>query len=108
MNATIQPATRPIDATIELPGSKSYSNRALLIAALAEGRSSLSRALFSDDTRYMHAALQALGIAIEADEPGRCYSVAGGGGRFPVAEATLYAGNAGTAARFLTAAVALG
>ena len=104
----IQPAARPIDATVPLPGSKSYSNRALLIAALAEGRSEISRALFSDDTRYMHGALQALGIAIEADEAGERYTVTGAGGAIPATAAELYTGNAGTAARFLTAAVALG
>jgi 3-phosphoshikimate 1-carboxyvinyltransferase len=104
----IQPAAGPIDAIVPLPGSKSYSNRALLIAALAEGRSEISRALFSDDTRYMHGALQALGIAIAADEAGERYTVTGAGGVIPATAAELYTGNAGTAARFLTAAVALG
>lgn len=104
----IRPVTRPFEAEIELPGSKSYSNRALLIAALAEGRSEVTRALFSDDTHYMQGALTALGISVEADEPGHRYVVQGRGGIIPAAEAELYTGNAGTAARFLTAAVALG
>lgn len=104
----IQPVAKPIDATVALPGSKSYSNRALLVAALAEGRSEITGALFSDDTRYMHGALTALGIAVDADEGEQRYVVQGAGGRIPAAEAELYAGNAGTAARFLTAAVALG
>ena len=108
MTITVEPVTRPIDATIELPGSKSYTNRALLIAALADGRSRISRALFSDDTRYMHAALMALGIAVQADEAGETYVVEGAGGHIPAPEAELFIGNAGTAARFLTAAVALG
>jgi len=104
----IQPAAGPIDASVELPGSKSYSNRALLIAALAEGRSEITHALFSDDTRYMHGALVTLGIHVEADESGQRYLVEGAGGRIPATEAELFTGNAGTAARFLTAAVALG
>lgn len=104
----IQPAAGPIDATVELPGSKSYSNRALLIAALAGGRSQITRALFSDDTRVMHAALVALGIQVEADEGKQRYLVEGASGRIPAAAAELLTGNAGTAARFLTAAVALG
>jgi 3-phosphoshikimate 1-carboxyvinyltransferase len=105
---TMQPVSRPIDAVVTLPGSKSYSNRALLIAALAEGRSEISRALFSDDTRYMQQSLAALGIHVEADEAGERYSVEGCGGVLPARSAELYTGNAGTAARFLTAAVALG
>jgi len=104
----VQTAEKPIDATLELPGSKSYSNRALLVAALAEGRSEIARALFSDDTHYMHAALSALGISVEADESAQRFLVTGAGGRIPAGGAELYTGNAGTAARFLTAAVALG
>jgi 3-phosphoshikimate 1-carboxyvinyltransferase len=104
----IQPVTSPIDATIELPGSKSYSSRALLIAALAEGRSVISQALFSDDTHHMHGALSALGIHVEADEAEERYVVDGQGGLIPATRADLFAGDAGTAARFLTAAVTLG
>jgi 3-phosphoshikimate 1-carboxyvinyltransferase len=104
----IEPVSRPIDAVVALPGSKSYSNRALLVAALARGRSEITDALYSDDTRYMQRALQALGVRIEADGPARAFTVDGVDGRFPVAAATLEIGNAGTAARFLTAAVALG
>jgi len=104
----VQTAEKPIDATLELPGSKSYSNRALLVAALAEGRSEIARALFSDDTHYMHTALSALGISVEADEAFQRFLVTGAGERIPAAGAELYTGNAGTAARFLTAAVALG
>src|SRR5215467_8399311 len=101
----IEPITHPIDAVVDLPGSKSYTNRALLVAALASGRSEISQALCSDDTRYMHRALQ---VKVEADEAARTFVVDGAGGRFPASEATLEIGNAGTAARFLTAAVALG
>jgi len=105
---SIEPITRPFDAVIELPGSKSYSNRALLVAALARGRSEITRALFSDDTRYMQRALDALGVRVGADETSQSFVVDGVDGRFPASEATLEIGNAGTAARFLTAAVALG
>src|SRR5262245_6669936 len=104
----IEPMTGPLDAVVALPGSKSYSNRALLVAALARGRSEITQALFSDDTRYMHGALEALGVRVRADEGARSFTVDGVDGRFPASEATLEVGNAGTAARFLTAAVALG
>ncbi|MGH7310217.1 MAG: 3-phosphoshikimate 1-carboxyvinyltransferase [Candidatus Rokuibacteriota bacterium] len=104
----IEPITRLFDAVVALPGSKSYSNRALLIAALARGRSQIAQALFSEDTRYMHRALEALGVRVRADETAQAFTVDGIDGRFPVTAATLEVGNAGTAARFLTAAVALG
>jgi 3-phosphoshikimate 1-carboxyvinyltransferase len=107
-NIRIEPVRRPIDATIELPGSKSLTNRALLIAALARGESAISRALFSDDTRAMHGALATLGIDVRADEGGQTYVVVGRGGDIPTRSATLDAENAGTTARFLTAAVSLG
>ncbi len=100
--------SRPIDADVVVPGSKSITNRALLVAALADGDSELTGALHSDDTRYMAGALNALGIRVERDEPGARFAVRGGGGTFPVAEADLFVGNAGTAARFLTAALPLG
>ena len=104
----IEPITHPFDAVVRLPGSKSYSNRALLVAALARGTSEITEALVSDDTRYMYRALEALGVRVRADEAARTFVVEGADGRFPAAEATVQIGNAGTAARFLTAAVALG
>jgi 3-phosphoshikimate 1-carboxyvinyltransferase len=104
----IEPVQRPIDAVVTLPGSKSYSNRALLVAALAHGRSEITDALHSDDTRYMERALDRLGVRVQGDEASHAFVVDGVDGRFPAAEATLEIGNAGTAARFLTAAVALG
>jgi 3-phosphoshikimate 1-carboxyvinyltransferase len=91
-----------------VPGSKSITNRALLLAALAEGESVLDGVLASDDTRYMAAALRQLGIAID-DEPASCrMTVRGRRGTWPTAGADLFVGNAGTAMRFLTAAVCLG
>jgi 3-phosphoshikimate 1-carboxyvinyltransferase len=101
-------AARPIDATVRVPGSKSITNRALLVAALADGESELTGALHSDDTRYMAAALNALGVKVESNEPGANFHVAGDGGTFPAPEAELFVGNAGTAMRFLTAALPLG
>jgi 3-phosphoshikimate 1-carboxyvinyltransferase len=104
----IEPITRPFEAVVTLPGSKSYSNRALLVAALARGRSEIIEALHSDDTRYMARALTLLGAGVRSDEAARAFTVEGVDGRFPAREATLEIGNAGTAARVLTAAVALG
>ncbi|RYG63336.1 3-phosphoshikimate 1-carboxyvinyltransferase, partial [bacterium] len=104
----IHPVSHPIEGTIRVPGSKSITNRALLLAALAEGPSKLEGALFSDDTRYMEAALNLLGIPVRADEKASTYEVEGQGGVFPAAEAELFLGNAGTATRFLTAALCLG
>ncbi len=104
----IAPLTRPIDAIARIPGSKSITNRALLIAALADGASVLTGALFSDDTRYMAEALGALGIAVVADETAEQFTVHGLGGNIPATTAELFVGNSGTTMRFLTAAVALG
>ena len=104
----IQPIQKAINATVIVPGSKSYTNRALLVAALAEGRSRLTGALFSDDTHYMCEALLRLGVEIESDEAGCTFEVVGNGGKIPVGHAELYIGNAGTAARSLVSYVALG
>jgi 3-phosphoshikimate 1-carboxyvinyltransferase len=104
----LDPVSRPIDATARIPGSKSITNRALLIAALADGESVLTGALFSDDTRYMAEALAALGIAVVADEAAEQFTVHGLNGQFPATAADLFVGNSGTTMRFLTAAVALG
>ncbi|MBA3450867.1 MAG: 3-phosphoshikimate 1-carboxyvinyltransferase [Chloroflexia bacterium] len=101
-------AGRPLDATVHVPGSKSITNRALLAAGLADGRSELLGALHSDDTRYMAAALNALGVSVESDEASASFRVTGGGGTFSASEADLFAGNSGTTMRFLTAALPLG
>lgn len=102
----IQPVTTPIDAEVAIPGSKSITNRALLIAALADGISQLDNALMSDDTRYMANALRDLGIRI--DENPATFRVFGTGGRVPADNAELHIGNSGTSARFLTAYLGLG
>ncbi|WP_374352500.1 3-phosphoshikimate 1-carboxyvinyltransferase [Chitinimonas sp.] len=91
---------------VRLPGSKSISNRTLLLAALADGRTQVRGLLDSDDTRRMLEALQTLGVNWQ-QEGERDYVVDGVAGRFPVANAELFLGNAGTAFRPLTAALAL-
>ena len=105
---TINPLHRPPDATIRVPGSKSITNRALLLAALADGESVLDGVLASDDTRYMTAALRQLGIDIDDDSGAQRVVVRGQRGSWSVPGADLFVGNAGTAMRFLTAAVCLG
>jgi len=90
--------------SVTLPGSKSISNRALLLAALAEGRTELRALLDSDDTARMREALAALGVTSAATTEGLCIS--GCGGRFAVPKAELFLGNAGTAFRSLTAVLA--
>ncbi|GBG12717.1 3-phosphoshikimate 1-carboxyvinyltransferase [Novimethylophilus kurashikiensis] len=92
--------------TIKLPGSKSISNRTLLLAALSSGTTEIRDLLASDDTARMLEALQTLGVKLTqtgADD----WRVEGTGGEFPVKEADLFLGNAGTAFRPLTAALAL-
>jgi 3-phosphoshikimate 1-carboxyvinyltransferase len=98
----------PVVGTVELPGSKSYTNRALPIAALARGRSVISGSLFSDDTRYMAGALRALGIAVDEDVAGERFVVDGADGGIPAEQADLYLGLSGTAMRFLCVMVAIG
>lgn len=99
----LNPASRA-SGTLRLPGSKSISNRALLLAALAEGRSVLHGLLSSDDTDVMLGALRALGISVQ--EEGETVVIQGAR-RFPVESAELFMGNAGTAIRPLTAALAV-
>ena len=93
--------------TVRLPGSKSLSNRTLLLAALAEGVTEIRDLLDSDDTARMLEALGALGVGVEGNAASGRVRVRGCGGRFPAAEADLFLGNAGTAFRPLTAALAL-
>ena len=102
----IKPIEKPIDATVKVPGSKSYTNRALLIASLANGKSHLSGALFSDDTDHMVDSLRKLGVSIIADPENCTFEVVGNGSDIPVNQADLYDGNAGTAARPLVSYVA--
>jgi 3-phosphoshikimate 1-carboxyvinyltransferase len=91
---------------VRLPGSKSLSNRILLLAALSQGTTQVRNLLDSDDIRYMVGALEALGVKVTADWATGDATVVGCGGRFPAAGGELFLGNAGTAMRPLTAAVA--
>ena len=104
----INPITHPLNATVHVPGSKSLTNRALLIAALADGTTHLSNALFSDDSNYFAKALQTLGFDVQLDESNHEMIVTGLGGKIPATKAELFIGNAGTAARFLSAFLTLG
>lgn len=103
----IHPLTRPIDAEIAIPGSKSITNRALLLAALADGPSRLENALFSEDSHWFSECLRRMGITVESDETQATFTVYGQGGKFPATSADLFVGNSGTTARFMTAAAAL-
>ncbi|MHB1292209.1 MAG: 3-phosphoshikimate 1-carboxyvinyltransferase [Sulfuricella sp.] len=96
-----------VSGTVLLPGSKSISNRTLLLAALAEGVTEVKALLASDDTQHMLAALKQLGVNWTQHGDSRDYRVEGVGGEFPVKLADLFLGNAGTAFRPLTAALAL-
>ncbi|MGH8807895.1 MAG: 3-phosphoshikimate 1-carboxyvinyltransferase, partial [Noviherbaspirillum sp.] len=93
--------------TVRLPGSKSISNRTLLLAALAEGSTQIFDLLASDDTHVMLMALQKLGVKWEQAGVTQQYAVHGAGGVLPVHQADLFMGNAGTAIRPLTAALAV-
>lgn len=101
---TIVPPRQPLRGNIMPPGSKSITNRALLLAALAQGTSRITGALKSKDTALMAAALRQMGVAV--DEPDATSFVVSSSGRLRAPEAPLMLGNAGTAVRFLTAAVA--
>jgi len=99
----ITPFTRPARGEVVLPGSKSLTNRALLLAALCDAPVTLTGALFSEDTQLMGAALRALGFDVSEDAARHEISVTGRGGEVPAERADLFVGLAGTAARFLTA-----
>jgi 3-phosphoshikimate 1-carboxyvinyltransferase len=102
----IRPLTHPIAASVEVPGSKSITNRALLLAAMAPGRSMLGSVGLNDDTHRMAAVLKALGFSLEIDEAR--IAMEGGGGHIPAVHADLNVGGAGTAMRFLAGFLTLG
>src|ERR1039458_260373 len=114
----IAPLTAMVSAGITVPGSKSITNRALILAALADGEITLRGALWSEDTQIMATALQGLGfdIAVRPDDREVCnrtIRICGLGGKIPNGgkpgkSLELFVGNAGTAARFLAALVCLG
>jgi 3-phosphoshikimate 1-carboxyvinyltransferase len=104
----ITPVTRPVHGRIRPPGSKSITNRALIVAALAEGTSLLRGVLDSDDTRVMAESLRRLGLDLNRDAASAEIRVTGCGGKVPGRSAALYLQNSGTSIRFLTALCALG
>ncbi len=104
----ITPIAHPVRGRIRPPGSKSLTNRALIIAALAKGRSTLTGVLDSDDTRVMIESWRRLGVPIQQDLDQKTLVIDGCGGRLPAGEFELYLENSGTSIRFLTAACCLG
>jgi 3-phosphoshikimate 1-carboxyvinyltransferase len=104
----IEPLEQPVDATVRVPGSKSVTNRALLIAALANGTSTIRNTLFSDDSYWLMHALVRLGFAVRANRSTGETSITGENSIIPERELEVYVGNAGTVARFLPPALALG
>ncbi|MSP78953.1 MAG: 3-phosphoshikimate 1-carboxyvinyltransferase [Dehalococcoidia bacterium] len=104
----IQPLKGKLEASVLVPGSKSLTNRALLLAALARGESHLSGLLLSDDSLVMVKALEALGFQLRFNSDSRACVVTGCSGAVPKASAEVWCGSAGTAARFLLAVVAAG
>jgi len=104
---TLSPIQK-ISGSVVLPGSKSLSNRILLLSMLAEGKTEIQNLLDSDDVRRMVEALETLGIQLDENRAENLITVSGTSGIIPVKEATLMLGNAGTAIRPLTAAMTLG
>ncbi|MFQ5716201.1 MAG: 3-phosphoshikimate 1-carboxyvinyltransferase, partial [Nitrospinales bacterium] len=100
----IQPAS-PVRAIVVAPPSKSYTNRALIVAALADGESFIQNPLFSDDTKYMSRALGQFGVAV--DRRDNEFRTLGRNGKMRAPRDEIYVGNAGTAMRFLTTFAAL-
>ena len=101
----VQPVSRPIQYDIRVPGSKSITNRALLLAALAQGQSELTGVLFSNDSEHFAGSLRALGVTLDVDAAQGVITVDGIGGSLPRTKGTIDVGSAGTAARFLTSVV---
>jgi len=104
----IEPLGGPVDFQIAVPGSKSITNRALLMGALADGPVTLTGALFADDPHFMLEALRTLGFDVETHPEEQTARVVGLGGRIPSPSAELFVGNAGTAMRFLAAGLSVG
>ena len=106
---TLTPWTGPTPpALVKVPGSKSLTNRALIVAALADGASTLTGALDSEDTRVMVDSLRTLGIQVEHDPASAVIAIQGSANKIPRNEADLFVANSGTSLRFLTAMVSTG
>jgi len=104
----IQPLDRPVDATVMVPGSKSVTNRALIVAALADGPSTIRNPLFSDDSYWLMEALVRLGFHVHADRDAGEVRTIGKRSIIPGNDVEIFVGNAGTVARFLPPALSLG
>jgi 3-phosphoshikimate 1-carboxyvinyltransferase len=104
----VTPIAGAFEAAIAPPGSKSLTNRALVLSALAQGACTLSNVLFADDTLVMIESLRKLGFELQIDERARTIRINGQGGKIPAAKADLFCGNSGTTIRFLTALASLG
>lgn len=97
----------PLYINVEVPGSKSITNRALLLAAMADGTTKLEGVLFSEDSEVFLHALSDLGFFVDVDKAGKSIKIVGLGGVIPKKNADIFVGSAGTAARFLTAFLAM-
>lgn len=104
----VQPVSGPLSGSVRPPGSKSLTNRALVVAALARGESRLTNVLDSQDTQVMLESCRRLGVAVEHDPATCVVRVHGCGGQFPAIQADLFLENSGTSIRFLTAACTTG
>jgi 3-phosphoshikimate 1-carboxyvinyltransferase len=104
----IKPIPNPLNSCVRVPGSKSLTNRSLLIAALADGITTINNALFSEDCYYFANNLQNLGFNVTLSPENSCMTIAGLRGIIPAKQADLFIGNAGTAARFLSAFLTIG
>ncbi len=102
-----KPFAKKNNIHVTVPGSKSITNRGMLLAALCEGKSTLNGVLFSDDSRVFMEALQSIGYLVEIEEENARVTIDGQGTRLPKDNVSVYVGSAGTAARFLTAMLAL-
>jgi 3-phosphoshikimate 1-carboxyvinyltransferase len=105
---TIKPFEKPFQTTIAPPGSKSLTNRALIIAVLADGVSTLSNVLFAEDTEVMIGGLKSLGFGLKVDAKKGSVKVNGRAGKIPAKKADITCGNSGTTIRFLTALCTIG
>ena len=107
-NIAVQPIEKPFDVSLAPPGSKSLTNRALVLAALASGACELSNVLFADDTLVMLECLTRLGFSVNVDRAAHSVTLIGQAGRIPASWADLFCGNSGTTIRFLSALCAVG
>ena len=101
-------ANKPVNICVDVPGSKSITNRALLLAATGNGETLLKGVQFSDDSYNFLKAIEDLGFKTDVDKVSQTVRITGMSGAIPAKEASIYVGSAGTAARFLTAFTAMG